>query len=77
MNKLIIVISLILLGFFIYLFLGGMKIYESFTYNSVTFIAVPLADQNSPRATITYPNNDTKTLNFTLNNNTTTYNLTN
>jgi hypothetical protein len=54
-----------------------MKNYESFTSNSVTFIAVPLADPNSPRATITYPNNDTKTLNFTLNNNTTTYNLTN
>lgn len=72
------IIFLIILGLIITLFLGGRIFKEGFTSsNSTTFIAVPMADPKSPKATVTYPNNDINSLNFTLNNQTIQYTLTN
>jgi hypothetical protein len=72
------IIFLIILGLIITLFLGGRIFKEGFTSSdSTTFIAVPVSDPNSPKATVTYPNNDMSLLNFNLNNQTVRYNLTN
>lgn len=72
------VIFMIILGLFLIMFLGNKRFIEGFTSsNSITFKAVPTSDPNSPIATINYPNNDMNTLNFTLNNKTITYTLTN
>lgn len=72
------IIFLIILGFIITLFLGGYIVKEGFTSsNSTTFIAVPMADPNSPKATVTYPNDDINRLDFTLNGQTIQYTLTN
>ena len=72
------IIFLIILGLIITLFLGGRIFKEGFTSSdSTTFIAVPVSDPNSAKATVTYPNNDMSLLNFNLNNQTVQYNLTN
>lgn len=73
----VLIIFLIIIGLVLTIFLGNKIVKEGFTSNSVTFIAVPMADPNSKKATVTYPNNDINQLNFTLDNQTIQYTLTN